>query len=98
MADLDIWQPLRRRAFFWLWTAAVVSNVGTWMHDTAAAWTMATLAPSPLMVSLMQTATTFPFFVLALPAGALADDRRSPPHADPDPGVDARGGDGARRA
>src|SRR2546430_2498287 len=78
MADLDIWQPLRRRAFFSLWTAAVVSNVGTWMHDTAAAWTMATLAPSPLMVSLMQTATTFPFFVLALPAGALADvvDRR----------------------
>ncbi|TMA84973.1 MAG: MFS transporter, partial [Deltaproteobacteria bacterium] len=73
-----MWQPLRRRAFFWLWTAAVVSNVGTWMHDTAAAWTMATLAPSPLMVSLMQTATTFPFFVLALPAGALADvvDRR----------------------
>jgi MFS family permease len=78
MPDRDIWQPLRRRAFFWLWTAAVVSNVGTWMHDTAAAWTMATLAPSPLMVSLMQTATTFPFFVLALPAGALADvvDRR----------------------
>ena len=78
MPDLDIWQPLRRRAFFWLWTAAIVSNVGTWMHDTAAAWTMATLAPSPLMVSLMQTAMTFPFFVLALPAGALADivDRR----------------------
>jgi MFS family permease len=48
------------------------------MHDTAAAWTMATLAPSPIMVSLMQTATSFPFFVLALPAGALADvvDRR----------------------
>src|SRR5438552_18555645 len=78
MADLDIWQPFRRRAFLWLWMAAVVSNVGTWMHDTAAAWTMATLAPSPIMVSLMQTATSFPFFVLALPAGALADivDRR----------------------
>jgi MFS family permease len=61
-----------------LWTAAVVSNVGSWMHDTAAAWTMTTLAPSPIMVSLMQTATSFPFFVLALPAGALADvvDRR----------------------
>src|SRR5258708_35628033 len=73
MADLDIWQPLRRRAFFWLWAAAVVSNVGTWMHDTAAAWTMTTLAPSPIMVSLMQTATSLPFFLLALPAGALAD-------------------------
>src|SRR5215470_7365322 len=74
----DLWEPLRRPTFRALWTAAVVSNVGTWMHDTAAGWTMATLAPSPLMVSLMQTATTFPFFVLALPAGALADivDRR----------------------
>src|SRR5437763_858736 len=72
MADLDIWQPLRRRAFFWLWAAAVVSNVGTWMHDTAAAWTMATLAPSPLMVSLMQPAMTFPFGVLAV----LANWRR----------------------
>src|SRR5258707_4427137 len=38
----------------------------TWMHDTAAGWTMTTLAPSPLMVSMMQTATSFPFFVLAL--------------------------------
>lgn len=39
---------------------------------------MTSLAPSPLMVSLMQTATSLPFFLLALPAGALADivDRR----------------------
>src|SRR5213079_1748294 len=53
-------------------------NVGTWMHDTSAAWLMTGLAPSPLMVSLMQTATSLPFFLLALPAGALADvvDRR----------------------
>jgi MFS family permease len=48
------------------------------MHDTSAAWLMTSLAPSPLMVSLMQTATSLPFFLLALPAGALADivDRR----------------------
>ncbi len=48
------------------------------MHDTSAVWLMTSLAPSPLMVSLMQTATTLPFFLLALPAGALADivDRR----------------------
>jgi MFS family permease len=74
----DLWEPFRRPTFRALWTAAVVSNVGTWMHDTAAGWTMATLAPSPILVSLMQTATSFPFFVLALPAGALADivDRR----------------------
>jgi len=39
---------------------------------------MASLAPSPVMVSLVQAATTLPVFLLALPAGALADivDRR----------------------
>src|SRR5207244_3676833 len=54
------------------------SHAGTWIPDTSAAWLMTGLAPSPLMVSLMQTATSLPFFLLALPAGALADivDRR----------------------
>jgi MFS family permease len=39
---------------------------------------MTSLAPSPLMVGLMQTAENAPLFLLALPAGALADivDRR----------------------
>src|SRR3989454_7198740 len=48
------------------------------MHDAAAAWLMTLLAPSPLMVSLVQAANTLPLFLLALPAGALADvlDRR----------------------
>ena len=78
MAEQEIWTPLRRSTFRALWIAAVVSNVGTWMHDTAAAWTMTMLAPSPTLVSMMQTATSLPFFVLALPSGTLADivDRR----------------------
>jgi len=69
---------LRRPLFRALWIADVTSNVGTWMHDAAAAWLMTLLAPSPLMVSLVQAATTLPLFLLALPAGALADvlDRR----------------------
>src|SRR5207249_2500191 len=72
------WSPLAHPVFRALWLASCVSNVGTWMHDTSAAWLMTGLAPSPLMVSLMQTATSLPFFLLALPAGALADivDRR----------------------
>lgn len=39
---------------------------------------MTSLTPSPLMVALMQTATSLPVFLAALPAGALADiiDRR----------------------
>lgn len=36
-------------------------------------WLMTTLNPSPAMVSLVQAATTLPVFLLALPAGTLAD-------------------------
>ncbi len=48
------------------------------MQGVGAAWLMTSLTPSPVMVSLVQVATTFPMFLLALPAGAFADiiDRR----------------------
>ncbi|MEP7456140.1 MFS transporter [Phyllobacterium sp. SB3] len=70
--------PLSFRVFRALWIATIVSNVGTWMHDVGAGWLMTSLSPSPLLVALVQTATTLPMFLLALPAGALADivDRR----------------------
>ena len=72
------WSPLSLPLFRALWLAAVASNIGTWMHNVGADWLMTTLAPSPLMVALMQTAENAPLFMLALPAGALADivDRR----------------------
>lgn len=72
------WGPLVQPLFRALWLAAVASNIGTWMHNVGADWLMTTLAPSPLMVGLMQTAENAPLFLLALPAGALADivDRR----------------------
>lgn len=70
--------PLSYPVYRALWIATVVSNVGTWMHDVGAGWLMTSLSPSPLLVALVQTATTLPMFLLALPAGALADiiDRR----------------------
>ena len=72
------WSPFANRTFAVLWMATVVSNVGTWMNDVGAGWLMTSLAPSPLMVALVQAATTAPMFLFALPAGALADivDRR----------------------
>src|SRR5262245_35867950 len=71
--NVSAWSPFRYRAFAVLWTAMLLSNIGGWMHDVGAGWLMTTLNPSPLLVSLVQAATTLPVFLLALPAGALAD-------------------------
>lgn len=70
--------PFKYRAFRIFWLAALISNIGTWMNSVGASWLMADLQTSPFMVALVQSATTLPFFLLALPSGALADiiDRR----------------------
>jgi MFS family permease len=77
-ASDDPWAPLRRRTFRALWIASLASNFGTWIQNVGAAWLMTSLAPEPLFVALVQVASSLPFFLLAIPAGALADvvDRR----------------------
>lgn len=72
------WSVLNNKLFRTLWIANVASGIGSVMHDTAAVWTMATLTTSATLVTLMQTMSSLPLFLLALPAGALADivDRR----------------------
>src|SRR5438552_11595900 len=72
------WSPLRHSLFRALWIASVVSNLGTWMEEVGEAWLMTDHTASPFLVSLLQTADSLPIFLLALPAGALADivDRR----------------------
>lgn len=78
VAPAGPWSPLRQPLFRALWLAVLVGNVGTWMHDVAAAWVMAERTGSPLWVSAVQAATTLPVVLLALVAGTLADivDRR----------------------
>jgi MFS family permease len=70
--------PLRHPAFRALWIATLASNTGLWVQNTGAGWLMTSLAPSPVMVSLVQAASMLPVFLFALPGGALADilDRR----------------------
>jgi MFS family permease len=72
------WRPLARTQFRRLWIATVLSDVGTWMHEVGAAWLMTLIAASALDVALVQTVSSLPVFLFALPAGALADllDRR----------------------
>jgi MFS family permease len=72
-ASSSPWAPFRRPTFTVLWTATVIANIGTWMYNAASGWLMTTLDPDPLIVSLVQAATTLPMFLFALPAGAVAD-------------------------
>jgi MFS family permease len=75
---VNAWSPLRHPAFRALWIAQTVSNVGTWMQTVGAQWLIVSLGGSAFTVSLVQTATTLPTFLVGLVAGALGDifDRR----------------------
>ena len=72
------WAPLRYPVFRMLWGVSVAANACMWMNDVAAAWLMTSLSTSPVMVALVQSASTLPVFLLGIPSGALADilDRR----------------------
>lgn len=72
-ASHSAWSPFRHKPFAVIWTATVVSNIGAWMYSAAAGWLMTSINPSPFAVSMVQVASTLPFFLFALPAGALAD-------------------------
>jgi len=66
--------PLQIPLFRDRWIASTVSNLGTWMQDTAGTWLMTVLsAGSPLLIALMQTAASLPVLLLGLLAGATAD-------------------------
>ena len=65
--------PLRHAPFRLFYFGSIGTALGYTMQATVAAWLMATLTPSALMVALVQTATTAPALLFGLGAGALAD-------------------------
>jgi len=71
--------PFKSSLYRMLWIASLFSYVGAAMYDVGASWLMTSLAPNPLFVSLITTATTLPILLFALPSGILSDifDRRS---------------------
>ncbi|OVZ58296.1 hypothetical protein CDO44_15055 [Pigmentiphaga sp. NML080357] len=70
--------PLRQKLFAVLWGATVIGNTGSFIRDVASSWLMTDLSTSPTAVAMVQAAATLPVFLLAIPAGVLADilDRR----------------------
>ncbi|MCV7433393.1 MFS transporter [Mycolicibacterium bacteremicum] len=77
-SPVSTWAPLRSPVFRALWIAQFVSNLGTWMQTVGAQWMLVGDPRAAVLVPLVQTATTLPVMLLALPSGVLADliDRR----------------------
>jgi MFS family permease len=72
-------KPFRDGLYRALWFAVLFSYIGSAMYDVGASWLMTSIAPNPLFVSLITTASTLPIFLFALPSGALSDifDRKN---------------------
>ncbi len=71
-------RPLKSRNFALVWSAALVSNVGSWMQTTALGVVITTRTHQPLWTGLVAAAAFVPMGLLAPVGGALADrlDRR----------------------
>ncbi|MGX7896237.1 MFS transporter [Tsuneonella sp. HG222] len=71
--------PFRWPAYRALWTANLVSALGSMTQSVAAAWLMTDLTSSHLLVALVQASVAIPVLFLGVFAGAIADsfDRRA---------------------
>ncbi len=78
LSELLRTSPLRHKQFRQFYLGSIGAALGYTMQATVAAWLMATLTPSALMVALVQTSSTAPSLLFGLVAGTLADivDRR----------------------
>lgn len=78
MNAASLWRPLRVPIFRNLLAADLISDIGAFMQSVGAAWLMVSLNAGPMYVALTQTASSLPFFLLALAAGSAGDifDRR----------------------
>jgi len=64
---------LRHRDFRILWTAVVISNIGTWMHIVAQGWLMYQLTNSAFWLGLVGLMRAVPLLSFPLIGGVLAD-------------------------
>ena len=77
-AGSSAWAPFRSGVFRAMWSAQFVSNIGGWMQTVGAQWLMLSLTTAAAPVALIQTASSLPVLLFAVPAGAVGDlvDRR----------------------
>lgn len=73
-----IMAPFRYPAFRAIWTANLVSQLGSTFQTVGAAWLMTELTRSHTLIAAVQASTTAPILMVGLFAGAIADnyDRR----------------------
>jgi len=67
------WTALRNRGFRTIWLASVILGTCASAHGTAATWAVNELSHSTLLLSMMSTFSSLPFFLFTFPAGARAD-------------------------
>jgi MFS family permease len=70
---------LGRRDYRVLWTGALVSNIGTWVHTAALLWFVKSITDSNSWVGAVNLASYLPVLLFSFIAGSLADyrDRKS---------------------
>jgi len=61
------------RDFSIVWSGALLSNIGTWVHMSALFWYVKEITGSDAWVGLVTVANFFPVFFLVLFAGSMAD-------------------------
>ncbi len=77
-ADTSAWAPLKSAIYRNLFTAQLVSNIGTWMQTVGAQWFLVQHHSSATTIALVQTASLKPTLALGLFGDVFADlfDRR----------------------
>ena len=65
--------PFKETTFRALWIGSFISNIGTWMQNIGVSWLAATMSSSPLLISLIQVASSVPYLFLSYPAGVVSD-------------------------
>jgi len=75
---LPVFGPLRHGVFAAIWTASILSAIGSQIQQVGASWLMTSLSSGAEMVALVTAVSTLPILLCSLPSGTLADvvDRR----------------------